>query len=60
MVVPVVAPVGGSRHDSVIVDNDLKDDSSDDGDDEVTTMDTSTRKAHTIKNVVSSSSTLSF
>lgn len=54
MVVPVVAPVGGSRHDSVIVDNDLKDDSSDDGDDEVTTMDTSTRKAHTIKNVVSS------
>ena len=54
MVVPVV-PVVGSRHDSVIVDLDLKDDSSDDGDDEITTMDSSIKKVHTIKNVVSSS-----
>ena len=55
MVVPVVPVVVGSRHDSVIVDLDLKDDSSDDGDDEITTMDSSTKKVHSIKNVVSSS-----
>jgi hypothetical protein len=54
VVVPAV-PMVGSRHDSVIVDLDLKDDSSDDGDDEITTMDSNIKKVHSIKNVVSSS-----
>jgi hypothetical protein len=50
---PVSAKTGKPRNQSIIMDVDMRDDSSDDGEDEVTTNDSHANSNHAIKNTVS-------